>query len=1478
MKSKIQRIGLIVVAVCMLLVGLPTTKTFAESKESDKEYDFQFDEPIKDINIEPIEDKYEINKELNNVSSDGIKAPRAGETIEYINNEADLITLLNTHYVAPGKEYTLTRDMEINASDLDPATVNPIPGDVSNVRILTTGSFQSSFNGQNFKIKVNVDTAAPSRVLFSRINGPYTPISDTRVPITFKDLSIQYTGDVEGYGFAMAVIATDVENVHVLVQDDLGNKHGIVPTESLYGDISLHYFAAYGFTDDVDGVRSLMGGLTKQTYLKDISITAGTIGTPIGTPEAQANMLETVSGFSRLVAHGVSIEDVEINVENLYAMSNIGSTVLQCVVTGFTDFLNSQPSNGKDYVKNIKIDVAQNIEHYEITTGRLGFSSQGIFGFFAKGSSLDDSSLHVGGDVIARVGEAGGPSLTYDNGSAVHLIGGADWASYGLNKGSAQYKGLDVKVDGDVKSLCRGQSVVLLGVYGIGQTSKYSSEDITVEIGGDVIAKRSGSQLVGGGATDSTVYLNLDMNDYMKNNKFIIGGDIIVDNDDQATVGGDAGYYGHRVRNYMNPSNGNIDTLAKIEGNEVQVNGDVKVNSKNGSAYLFGLFYGKSMETTNNVVKYLGDVEVTSSAPANGEAIIAGYTYVDGGQELFGATPMISERKIDNNFVYFGGDVKAKGVKKAFASGFISGISDVGLVTNNIVRIDGEVSANTNNTTKECASAGFAIETDGEVTNNAVYVKDATNASTTTGNTYTGAFTIEIGSGAKVEENTVLGRAGKYNATDPLSYYETFADSVDVAATVNDNFYTSLLGGQRVVNTITYNAGTQDFSATQGVQPLTQVTATNDFTGTDVYLNENNNGTFTFKGSDASSTSLSGNNLTSASAIPAVATTVSIGGKDAVIDLPGIGHPYTNNKISGNIFDDINNNGLFDGSDAYLVGESIIGKVNGTKRMGTTTDANGDYTMNVPLLSCFHENEYVFSWDTLDTSNYNWSNHAANDFSTSGTITKKINYLDDIVYQGIVRATSYTINYYLDGGLNASSNPITYIVGSGVTSFAAPTKTGYSFGGWYADALFTTPITSISTTQTGVVDVYAKWNVSDYTINYYLDGGTNDGSNPSTYTYGVGVTSFAVPTKTGYSFGGWYADALFTTPLTSISTTQTGVVNVYAKWDGNSYNITYHIDGGTNDGSNPLTYVTGTGVASFVAPTKTGYAFKGWYKEASFTTLVTSISNTQTGAVDLYAKWEANNYTITYHLDGGVNVSSNPSTYTFETGVASFKAPTKVGYTFNGWYKEATFTTPITSISTTQTGNVNMYAKWTVNAKTLTIQDDFKANDNILVVYRSGDTKETSILFPSGYSYEYDIKLNINGSQISTTELKDVTWNVDATGNCSDKLTYVSIQEGTNKLVAKRTGVVTLSATYKGSTAKIDVVIPGDVTRDGVLNTADAMRIQKYVSAKTVDKNNLGVNDKYTELMADLNGDGIINTADKLVIQKMVSKVIKPSN
>ena len=60
------------------------------------------------------------------------------------------------------------------------------------------------------------------------------------------------------------------------------------------------------------------------------------------------------------------------------------------------------------------------------------------------------------------------------------------------------------------------------------------------------------------------------------------------------------------------------------------------------------------------------------------------------------------------------------------------------------------------------------------------------------------------------------------------------------------------------------------------------------------------------------------------------------------------------------------------------------------------------------------------------------------------------------------------------------------------------------------------------------------------------------------------------------------------------------------------------------------------------------------------------------GDKDLYARWELITYSITYHLDGGVNNASNPDKYAINLPL-TLAAPTKEGHIFLGWYETADF-------------------------------------------------------------------------------------------------------------------------------------------------------------------------------------------------------------
>lgn len=178
--------------------------------------------------------------------------------------------------------------------------------------------------------------------------------------------------------------------------------------------------------------------------------------------------------------------------------------------------------------------------------------------------------------------------------------------------------------------------------------------------------------------------------------------------------------------------------------------------------------------------------------------------------------------------------------------------------------------------------------------------------------------------------------------------------------------------------------------------------------------------------------------------------------------------------------------------------------------------------------------------------------------------------------------------------------------------------------------------------------------------------------------------------------------------------------------------------------------------------------------------------------------------------------------------------------------------------------------------KELKIVDDYKTDDGIVVILRTGDTGETTGLYPTGYPSQYKLKLTIDGTELTSDQLSKVTWDVENDGGFRSTLNLVSIDDGSNIVKAKQSGVVKLTATYEGATADIYVVIPGDMDRNGRLSTGDAARIFNYTDSGNIE--DLGVEDKFTLLLADMNGDGRVTTGDPAIIFNMSDGITSPSN
>lgn len=277
-------------------------------------------------------------------------------------------------------------------------------------------------------------------------------------------------------------------------------------------------------------------------------------------------------------------------------------------------------------------------------------------------------------------------------------------------------------------------------------------------------------------------------------------------------------------------------------------------------------------------------------------------------------------------------------------------------------------------------------------------------------------------------------------------------------------------------------------------------------------------------------------------------------------------------------------------------------------------------------------------------------------------------------------------------------------------------REGYSFDGWYTEENGGSKVTSdtlVPSTEGQNQNLYAHWTAIEYSIAYQLNGGANNKENPTTYTVETNTITLKAPTKTGYTFEGWYRDNLFQSQIVKIETGSMGNVTVYAKWKKNSdnnsnnnsngdskdtthksYKITYQLNKGKNHKSNPTSYTSTTQKITLKSPTRKGYQFAGWYMDKQYKNRVKTIAKGSRGDITLYAKWKKVSYKITYKLKKGKNSKKNPKKYTITTKTFSLKSATRKGYKFAGWYTDKKLKHRVRKIKKGSTGKVVLYAKW----------------------------------------------------------------------------------------------------------------------------------------------------------------------------------------
>ena len=187
------------------------------------------------------------------------------------------------------------------------------------------------------------------------------------------------------------------------------------------------------------------------------------------------------------------------------------------------------------------------------------------------------------------------------------------------------------------------------------------------------------------------------------------------------------------------------------------------------------------------------------------------------------------------------------------------------------------------------------------------------------------------------------------------------------------------------------------------------------------------------------------------------------------------------------------------------------------------------------------------------------------------------------------------------------------------------------------------------------------------------------------------------------------------------------VTELTVQWTAPTYAVTLNTNGGTiADGKDVTGYTYGVGATLPTDVTRTGYTFKGWYDNENLTgSPVTAIGGAETGNKEYWAKWEINQYTITFDTNGGSEIA--PITQDYGTEITVPDNPTRKGYTFKGWDKEIPETMPA--------DNITVKAQWGINQYTITF--DTNGGSEIAPITQDYGTEITAPDNPTRKGYTF---------------------------------------------------------------------------------------------------------------------------------------------
>ena len=258
---------------------------------------------------------------------------------------------------------------------------------------------------------------------------------------------------------------------------------------------------------------------------------------------------------------------------------------------------------------------------------------------------------------------------------------------------------------------------------------------------------------------------------------------------------------------------------------------------------------------------------------------------------------------------------------------------------------------------------------------------------------------------------------------------------------------------------------------------------------------------------------------------------------------------------------------------------------------------------------------------------------------------------------------------------------------------------------------------------------------------------------PGTYGTGSAVTDMkphnniltlrgALFTRAGYTQVGWATvDGGEKVYGFEDVYTQNEALTLYPVWNANQYTVTFDSTGGSEVITKTIDVTYGEPLGDMPVPKREGYVFLGWYDALVGGKCYGDSDGKSTSPYDkdvsitLYAQWaEAPSRMVYFNTCGGTMTGPVEVLHKLNTPIAKPDNPTKPGHTFNGWYTDSALT-QVWNFDDWVTGELKLYAGWTVNQYTITF--DTAGGSEIAPITQNYGTAITAPANPTREGYTF---------------------------------------------------------------------------------------------------------------------------------------------